>query len=61
MLLWVFEIQFILQIIINRVAIISTNPRTIAYIRWGTIVFISLINISVFCIWIPAQMQIAEP
>ncbi|KAL1626490.1 hypothetical protein SLS56_006801 [Neofusicoccum ribis] len=60
LLMWVFEIQFILQIIVNRVAIISTDGRLVSYIRWGTIIFISLINISVFCIWIPAHMGVSD-
>lgn len=58
---WVLEIQFILQIIVNRVAIISMDHRLIHWIRWGTIIFISLINISVFCIWLPANLGAGEP
>ncbi|KAF2141496.1 uncharacterized protein K452DRAFT_40231 [Aplosporella prunicola CBS 121167] len=58
--LWVFEVQFILQIIVNRVAIISMHRRMVNYIRWGTVIFIMLVNISVFCIWIPAQMQVND-
>ncbi|OJD38124.1 uncharacterized protein BKCO1_500063 [Diplodia corticola] len=60
LLSWVFEIQFILQIIVNRVAIISMDSRVLSYIRWGTITFISLINISVFCIWLPAHLGAPE-
>ncbi|KKY27610.1 hypothetical protein UCDDS831_g00715 [Diplodia seriata] len=57
---WVLEIQFILQIIVNRVAIISMDSRLLAAIRWGTVIFISLINISVFCIWLPANLGVGE-
>ncbi|KAJ9666701.1 hypothetical protein H2201_003105 [Coniosporium apollinis] len=58
--LWVFQIQFILQIIINRVAIISTERRKIFLIRWGTVAVITAIQISVFCIFIPANMQVSQ-
>lgn len=30
---WVFEIQLLMQIIVNRIAVISENPRTVSYIR----------------------------
>lgn len=30
---WVFEIQLLMQIIVNRIAVISENPRTVIYIR----------------------------
>lgn len=57
---WVFEIQFILQIIVNRVAIVSMDNRLLTWIRWGTVVFISLVNISVFCIFLPANLGVGE-
>ncbi|EON66376.1 hypothetical protein W97_05473 [Coniosporium apollinis CBS 100218] len=58
--LWVFQIQFILQIIVNRVAIISMERRKMSLIRWGTVAAITLIQISVFCIFIPANMQVSQ-
>lgn len=57
---WVFEIQFILQIIVNRVAIVSMDNRLLTWIRWGTVIFISLVNISVFCIFLPANLGVGE-
>ncbi|KAK3934369.1 hypothetical protein QBC46DRAFT_427607 [Diplogelasinospora grovesii] len=53
--LWVFEIQFLMQIIINRIAVIAENRKTTEYLRWGTATVITMINIAVFCIWIPAH------
>lgn len=50
-----FEIQLLMQIIINRIAIIAENRKTIRNLKWGTAVFITLINIAVFCIFIPAH------
>ncbi|KAI0129896.1 hypothetical protein BJ170DRAFT_291591 [Xylariales sp. AK1849] len=53
--LWVFEVQLLMQIIINRIAVISESRRTIAWMKWGTVGVITLIEILVFCIWIPAH------
>lgn len=55
--LWVFEVQLLMQIIINRIAIIHESPRRISWLKWGTVGVISVINIAVFCIWIPAHMS----
>lgn len=44
-----------MQIIINRIAIIAENRKTIRNLKWGTAFFITLINIAVFCIFIPAH------
>ncbi|KAK2033989.1 hypothetical protein LX32DRAFT_679335 [Colletotrichum zoysiae] len=55
--LWVWEIQLLMQIIINRIAIIEEGQKTIVYMKWGTALVITLINIAVFVIWIPAHLQ----
>lgn len=52
---WVFEIQLLMQIIINRIALIAEHRSTVRNIKWGTVVVITAINIAVFCIWIPAH------
>ncbi|KAK7928741.1 hypothetical protein PG985_005739 [Apiospora marii] len=54
---WLFEIQLLMQIIINRIAVISESPQTVNYIRWGTVVIISSINMAVFIIFIPAHLD----
>jgi hypothetical protein len=36
------------------------NRRQPIYLRWVVAVVVTLLNISVFCIWIPAQLQISE-
>ncbi|GME56169.1 hypothetical protein GTA08_BOTSDO11893 [Neofusicoccum parvum] len=56
--LWVIQIQFILQIIINRIAIITIDKKLLKKIRITTICFITCINISVFCIFIPGHLAI---
>jgi hypothetical protein len=55
MLLWAFEIQLLMQIIINRIALIAEHRSTVNRIKWGTVIIITTINIAVFCIWIPAH------
>lgn len=54
---WVFEIQLLMQIIINRIAVIAESPKTIRQLKYGTAIFITLINIAVFCIFIPAHLE----
>ncbi|KAK8869261.1 hypothetical protein PGQ11_007839 [Apiospora arundinis] len=54
---WVFEIQLLMQIIVNRIAVISETPQTVNYIRWGTVALISSINVAVFIIFIPAHLD----
>jgi hypothetical protein len=44
-----------MQIIINRIALIAEHRNTIRNLKWGTVVVITLINIAVFCIWIPSH------
>ncbi|CAG7554664.1 unnamed protein product [Fusarium equiseti] len=54
---WVFEIQLLLQIIINRIAIIAESQRTIQRLKWGTAFVVTCINVAVFCIFIPAHVD----
>lgn len=57
---WSFEIQALLQIIINRVSLLIIDKRKAAYITWGVAFIMTLINISVFIVWIPARLQISD-
>ncbi|KAL5317374.1 hypothetical protein ACEPPN_014469 [Leptodophora sp. 'Broadleaf-Isolate-01'] len=57
---WALQVQFLLQIIINRVAILLTDQRKALRIKIGVAVLITAINISVYCIWIPARLQVSE-
>ncbi|KAF4978464.1 hypothetical protein FZEAL_5150 [Fusarium zealandicum] len=56
--LWVVQIQCICGIIINRIALLMVDKRSAFKIRWITAVVLGVINISVFVVWIPAQLQI---
>ncbi|KAH0606865.1 uncharacterized protein H6S33_003699 [Morchella sextelata] len=58
--LWVFELQLLMQIIINRVSIVMSNKKKAARIKWGTALAVTFVNITVFCIWIPAKLQVSE-
>ena len=47
---YVFEVQLLLQIIINRIAIIVERRTMAAKLKWITAICISLVNIMVMCI-----------
>lgn len=54
---WVFEIQLLMQIIINRISIIAESQRTMQKLKWGTAFAVTCINIAVFCIFIPSHID----
>ncbi|KAF9701192.1 hypothetical protein EKO04_001073 [Ascochyta lentis] len=60
LLSWSIQVQLLLQIIINRVRIILADKRKGRFLLTGTAIIVTLINISVFCIWIPARLQISN-
>ncbi|THX48284.1 hypothetical protein D6D06_09189 [Aureobasidium pullulans] len=53
---YVFEVQFLMQIIINRISIISERKATSQKLKIATAVIISCINAAVFCIFIPSHL-----
>ncbi|KAM0489655.1 hypothetical protein ACHAP8_012350 [Fusarium lateritium] len=59
-LLWAFQIQTLLQIIINRISILMVNRQNAWKLKITTFLVLLVINISVFCIWIPARLQISK-
>ncbi|KAI9738839.1 MAG: hypothetical protein M1834_008346 [Cirrosporium novae-zelandiae] len=58
--LWALQVQFLLQIIVNRVAVLLVDRRKAFWIKFSIAAIITAINISVYCIWIPARLQISE-
>lgn len=50
----------ILQIILNRAALLVIKKHRARQLQIGTFVIVALLNISVFCIWIPAQMHVSD-
>jgi hypothetical protein len=47
-----------MQIIINRIALLRRSENT--NIKWTVAIILGLVNISVFCIWIPARLQVSK-
>ncbi|KAI1493674.1 hypothetical protein F5X96DRAFT_620842 [Biscogniauxia mediterranea] len=60
LVLWCFQVQLLVQIIINRVTLLMAVRSTATNLKWVAFVIIGLINISVFVIWIPANLEISE-
>ncbi|KAI0470474.1 hypothetical protein GGR56DRAFT_146714 [Xylariaceae sp. FL0804] len=55
--MWVLQIQLLMQMIINRIAVISESQQLVSRIKWTTFVVISLINCCVFVVFIPAHLS----
>ncbi|KAH6634924.1 hypothetical protein B0J18DRAFT_487078 [Chaetomium sp. MPI-SDFR-AT-0129] len=60
LLLWVVQTQCLIQILANRISLIMYNPKKARRLKLGLLILIGLVNISVFCIWIPARLQIND-
>ncbi|EXJ70719.1 uncharacterized protein A1O5_05709 [Cladophialophora psammophila CBS 110553] len=54
---WAFEIHFILQLIINRLSVVVSDRITATRVKWAVAVIITLVNIGVFSIFIPAHLN----
>lgn len=49
-----------MQIMTNRIGLIMYNPDRARKLKWAVGIAIGIINISVFCIWVPARLQISK-
>ncbi|RYC58540.1 hypothetical protein CHU98_g7681 [Xylaria longipes] len=58
--LWALQVQFLLQIIINRCRIIAHDKEFMDKLKIGVAVLITAVNISVYNIWIPARLEISQ-
>ncbi|KAL0578777.1 hypothetical protein V5O48_003230 [Marasmius crinis-equi] len=56
---WALQVQFLLQIIVNRLCILLSSEKERNWLRWGIAAIITAINISVYNIWVPAKLQIS--
>ncbi|KAF7563997.1 hypothetical protein G7046_g121 [Stylonectria norvegica] len=56
--LWAIQIQALMQIIINRIAILMVVRQRARKLKLAVFLILLAINISVFSIWIPARLQI---
>jgi hypothetical protein len=50
----------VFQIIINRIRVIDINQKHSQYIFLGVTTYISIVIITAFVLWLPAQMQISD-
>ncbi|KAF4967843.1 hypothetical protein FSARC_4678 [Fusarium sarcochroum] len=57
---WSTQVQCLIQIIINRVSLLMVVRRNGTILKWACFGILLAINISVFCIWIPARLQIND-
>ncbi|CAD6502737.1 BgTH12-05327 [Blumeria graminis f. sp. triticale] len=57
---WSLQIHFLLQIIINRVSILLTSRRKANILKYGVAVFITAVNISMYCTWVPGRLHPTE-
>lgn len=58
--MWAFQVQFLLQIIVNRICILLPTPSRKFWLKFIIGAWITAINISVYCIWVPAKLQISK-
>ncbi|KAH6723733.1 hypothetical protein BKA61DRAFT_534893 [Leptodontidium sp. MPI-SDFR-AT-0119] len=57
---WALQVQFLLQIIINRVSILLIDRQKAMRLKIGVAILITAVNISVYCIWVPARLQVSD-
>ncbi|KAI0521244.1 hypothetical protein F5B22DRAFT_596289 [Xylaria bambusicola] len=57
--IWVFQLQCIMQILVNRIALVTRDQRKMNRLKWSVAGALLLLNISVYVIWIPARLQIS--
>ncbi|KAK6217749.1 jun-like transcription factor [Pestalotiopsis sp. IQ-011] len=60
LIVWVAQTQLLVQIIINRIALLMMVRSQATRLKWSVAGLMTAINISVFCIWIPARLQIND-
>ncbi|CAE6448215.1 unnamed protein product [Rhizoctonia solani] len=58
--LWALQLQLLLQIIVSRICILLPIPSHRFWLKFAVAAWIVMISISVYCIWIPAKLQISE-
>ncbi|KAG9128148.1 hypothetical protein FRC07_004260 [Ceratobasidium sp. 392] len=57
---WALQVQFLLQIIVNRICILLPTASRRFWLKFIVAAWITAINISVYCIWVPAKLQISS-
>ncbi|OTA98020.1 hypothetical protein M426DRAFT_326307 [Hypoxylon sp. CI-4A] len=59
-ILWAFQIQLLLQILITRIGLMMPVRSQVTRLKWTVFIIVLIINISVFVVWIPANLQISH-
>lgn len=54
------QTQCLIQIIANRVGLIMIDKRKARNLKLILFILVSLINISVYCIWVPARLEVSK-
>ncbi|KAF4470625.1 hypothetical protein FALBO_2470 [Fusarium albosuccineum] len=57
---WSTQVQCLIQIIINRVSLLMVIRSNGTRLKWVCFIILLAVNISVFCIWVPARLQIND-
>ena len=58
--LWALQVQFLLQIIINRVGVLMLDRKRARNLKYGVAILITLINVSVYCIWVRTRVMLDQ-
>ncbi|KAL8291251.1 hypothetical protein RQP46_002229 [Phenoliferia psychrophenolica] len=56
---WAIQVQLLLQIIINRICLLWPNVTQQRQLKYSVAGIITAINVVVYCIWVPARLQIS--
>ncbi|KAF4980296.1 hypothetical protein FZEAL_3667 [Fusarium zealandicum] len=57
---WSTQVQCLIQIIINRVGLLMVVRANATRLKWLCFFILLAVNVSVFCIWVPARLQISD-
>ncbi|KAM0277243.1 hypothetical protein ACHAQH_005964 [Verticillium albo-atrum] len=57
-LIWAVQIQCLMQILVNRVSLIMFNPTNAFRLKIAVLASITILNVGVMVIWVPAQLEI---
>ncbi|KAK6859392.1 hypothetical protein PG995_003028 [Apiospora arundinis] len=59
LLLWLIQMQCILQIVANRVSVLMSSQQDARHVKLGIFLVMTFLTFSVACTWMPARLQIS--